>query len=58
MTAADLKILLESWAFWFIAWSIFAPVISALAVAAWYEWRYREPLADWRKLMKGLRRQT
>lgn len=50
----DLQLLLENWAFWVIAWAVFAPVVSALAIACWYEWRYRAAIAMHRHFDRGL----
>lgn len=58
MTFHALLELVETWSFLLIVWSVAAPALSALAVAGWYEWRYRQALLDERKLTNGLFEKT
>lgn len=45
---------IESFAWLIIAWCVFAPFVSALAVHIYYRVRYREGLAMQRHFSKGL----
>ena len=54
MTLSDAITLAENMVFWLIVWSVFAPLASGLAVAWYYQRRYREGIAMQRHYDKGL----
>jgi len=54
MTAPALLDLLEAASFWLIVWSVCAPPLVGLAVAAYYRLRYRWGIATQQQFSRGL----